>query len=402
MNSTLDHMVAVTIFLAATLLFIGLFNQTIQTATIYQQNRATANKASDLLDNILLNPGIPTNWGQNDENITGFGIQDPEFTQYKISPFSLMRLASTTQTPVYYPKTGIEYNNITIGSKNFLLVSNNSALDYTTVSHLLGITNTYGFQLSFNPIVSVLITENQAANPLRFSIDVYGTGFPLINAQVNYCFIAVQTGPTYSVEYGVTSTDEKGVVVLEFNDVIDDELSYLLIVHANINGLTGVGYIEGGSSENNHQYVIPFVDNLSEGRVLIAHSFDVHSYDPPVAEVKYNASFVILAEDYTFRQIPIENSAGSVNYGEGQPYEVINIPTTNPGVLIITYQKSAVEVGVVMMPWGLSSLAFPMTFGGDYQNQEWVATDLRQILVGGIAYQVKIAVWSLEGYQVIS
>ena len=110
----------------------------------------------------------------------------------------------------------------------------------------------------------------------------------------------------------------------------------------------------------------------------------------------------ILAEDYTFRQIPIENSAGSVNYGEGQPYEVINIPTTNPGVLIITYQKSAVEVGVVMMPWGLSSLAFPMTFGGDYQNQEWVATDLRQILVGGIAYQVKIAVWSLEGYQVIS
>jgi len=63
MNSTLDHMVAVTVFLAATLLFIGLFNQTIQTATIYQQNRATANRASDLLDNILLNPGIPTNWG---------------------------------------------------------------------------------------------------------------------------------------------------------------------------------------------------------------------------------------------------------------------------------------------------------------------------------------------------
>ena len=150
MNSTLDHMVAVTVFLAATLLFIGLFNQTIQTATIYQQNRATANKASDLLDNILLNPGIPTNWGQNDENITGFGIQDPEFTQYKISPFSLMRLASTTQTPVYYPKTGIEYNNITIGSKNFLLVSNNSALDYSTVSNLLGINNIYGFQLSFN------------------------------------------------------------------------------------------------------------------------------------------------------------------------------------------------------------------------------------------------------------
>jgi len=406
MNSTLDHMVAVTVFLAATLLFIGLFNQTIQTATIYQQNRATANKASDLLDNILLNPGIPTNWGQNDENITGFGIQDPEFTQYKISPFSLMRLASTTQTPVYYPKTGIEYNNITIGSKNFLLVSNNSALDYSTVSNLLGINNIYGFQLSFNPIISVSITESQAASPLRFTIDVQGTGFPLANAQINYCFTAVQPNggiegsPGYIVEYGIGTTDEKGSVVLNFNEVIDDELSYVLIAHAKLSGLTGIGYHERVSLQN--QYVIPFVDNLSEGRVLLAHSYDIQYFGPPVAEVKYNASFVILAEDYTFRQIPIENSAGKVTYGEGWPYQVINIPTTNPGILIITYQKSATEVGVVMMPWGVSALAFPLTFGGNSENSEWVATDLRQIVVGGIAYQAKIAVWSLEGYQVIS
>ena len=406
MNSSLDHMFAMIVFIGAILLFIGLFNQTIQTAVTYQANRATANKASDLLDNILLNPGIPINWGQNDNNLTGFGLQDPEFTQYKISPFSLMRLASSTQTPVYYPKTGIEYNNITIGSKNFLLVSNQSTLDYTTVSHLLGINNTYGFQLVFNPIISVSITENQASSPLRFSVDVQGTGFPLANAQINYCFTSVQPNegsqgtPAYIVEYGIATTDEKGLVVLNFNDIVDAELSYTLIVHANLNGLKGVGYHERVSLQN--QYVIPFVDNLSEGRVLLAHSYDIEYFGPPVAEVKYNATFVILAEDYTFRQIPIENSAGKVTYGEGWPYEVINIPTTNPGILIITYQKSANEVGVIMMPWGISSLAFPVTFGGNYENSEWVATDLRQILVGGIAYQVKIAVWNLEGYQVVS
>ena len=399
-------MVAVTLFIAATLLFIGLFNQTIQTAVIYQQNRATANKASDLLDNILLNPGIPINWGQNDDNITGFGLQDPEFTQYKISPFSLMRLTSSTQTPVYYPKTDTVYNNITIGSQNFLLVSNQSSLDYTTVSNLLGINNTYGFQLAFNPIISVSITEEQASSPLRFSVDVQGTGFPLINAQVNYCFIAVQPNggsagsPAFIVEYGIATTDEEGLVILNFNDVVDDEVSYSLIVHANLSGLTGVGYFERTSLQ--HQYVIPFIDNLSEGRVLLAHSYDIEYFGPPVASIKYNATFVIFAEDYTFRQIPIDNSAGKVTYGEGWPYEVINIPTTNPGILIITYQKSAVEVGVVMMPWGISSLAFPVTFGGNYDNSEWVATDLRQILVGGIAYQVKISVWNLEGYQVIN
>ncbi len=37
-------MVAVTVFLAATLLFIGLFNQTIQTAVIYQQHRVYRDK----------------------------------------------------------------------------------------------------------------------------------------------------------------------------------------------------------------------------------------------------------------------------------------------------------------------------------------------------------------------
>jgi hypothetical protein len=121
-----------------------------------------------------------------------------------------------------------------------------------------------------------------------------------------------------------------------------------------------------------------------------------------VAEVKYNASFVFFAEDFTLREMPLENSAGHVNYGDGSPYEVVNIPTDNPGILIITYKKSGTEGGVVMMPWGISSLAFPTVFGGDPSQQEWVATDMRQVTVGGIAYQAQIAVWSLEGYQVIS
>jgi hypothetical protein len=405
MNSTLDHLMALTVFLAATLLFIGLFNSTIQTAVTYQRNKTTAHMASDLLDNVLLNPGTPINWGHTDIMPTRFGLQDPEFTQYKISPFSLMRLFSTTQTPVFYPKTGTEYSNITIGSNNFLLLSNNSAIDYATVSQLLGVSRTYGFQLSFNPIVTVSITEDQSEDPLRVSIDVQGTGFPLANAKVNYCFITVlpnggESGhPAFITDYGTTTTDQKGLANLEFNAITDDQTSYALVVHANLNGLTGVGFHERVSSPE--QYIIPFIDNLNEGRVLLAHSYDVHYFGPPVAEVKYNATFVLLAEDYSFRQIPLENSADHVTYGDGWPYNVINIPTTNPGILIITYQSIGQEVGVIMMPWGLSSLAFPVTFGGNPQNQEWVATDLRQILVGGIAYQVKIAVWSLEGYQVI-
>ena len=402
-SSTIDHLVAVTVFLAATLLFIGLFNQTIQTAIIYQRHRATATKASDLLDNMLLSPGIPVNWGKSDVTPTGFGLQDPEFTQYKISPFTLMRLTSATGTPVYYYKTGLSYSNITIGSKNFLLVSNVSAIDYSSALRLLGINNTYGFQLTMNPIVTIDIAEDQAASPLRLSLDVQGKGFPLANAKITYCLITVSLGgsahPSYNANYGIEYTDGQGSATLVFNEVTDAELSYAFIAYAHLGGLVGVGYRERVSSE--HQYVIPFVDNLSEGRVLIAHSYDVQDFGPPVAEIKYNASFVFLSEDFTLREMPLENSVGHVNYGDGSPYEVVNIPTDNPGFLIITYKKSANEGGIVMMPWGVSSLAFPVTFGGDPSKQEWVATDMRQVTVGGIAYQAQIAVWNLEGYRVI-
>jgi hypothetical protein len=403
-SSTIDHMVAVTVFLAATLLFIGLFNQTISTAVTYQRHRALATKASDLLDGMLLSPGIPVNWGQTDAAPTGFGIQDPEFTQYRISSFSLMRLAYQAGTPVYYYKTGLYYNNITVGDKNFLLVSNNYTIDYSTASKLLGINNTYGFQLSLTPIVDVKVTEDPAhpSSPLRLLLDVQGTGFPLANAEISYCLITVSlnggTYPAFDTTYGTTHTDKQGSATLSFNQVDDSDTCYAFIAYAHLGGLVGVGYCERVSLEE--EYVVPLVDSLSDGRVLIAHNYDILSSDPPSAEVKYNASFVFLSEDYTFREMSLDNSAGHVNSGNGFSYESVNIPTDNPGILLITYKKSANEGGIVMMPWGVSSLSFPIVFGGDPSKQEWVATDMRQVTVGGIAYQAKLALWSLEGYQV--
>jgi hypothetical protein len=95
---------------------------------------------------------------------------------------------------------------------------------------------------------------------------------------------------------------------------------------------------------------------------------------------------------------------GHVVYGQGteKAYGNITIPTYNPGILVVTYRKSATQYGAVMMPWGLSAMAFPVTFGGDPSQQEWVATDMRHVTVSGIAYQAKLALWSLEGYQVIN
>lgn len=407
--STIDHLISITIFLGAMLVFISLFNQTLQTAILYQRHRNLAIECSDLLDSMLLNPGIPTNWGQINCDPTGFGLQDPEFTQYRLSPFSLMRLQSSTGSPVYYPKTGLYYSNVTMNFGNFLLVPSTQAINYSTVAKLLGVNNTYGFQLTITPIVTVSISEVQSKNPLKLSVKATGTGFPLSNATISYCFLTVSLAggggayPSYITKYGSAYTDDTGSVTLEFNDVTDENVSYAFIAYAHLSGLIGVGYHERVTSDK--QYVIPFIDSLEERKVIIAHSYDVQYFGPPNAELTYNATFVLLTEDFTLREMPLDNSTGNtgmVVYGEGWPYGVVTIPTYNPGILIITYRKSAVEGGVVMMPWGISSMAFPVTFGDSTSGKEWVATDIRQVIVNGIAYQAKLALWSLEGYTVMS
>jgi hypothetical protein len=394
-------MVAVTVFLAATLLFIGLFNQTISTAVTYQRHRALATKASDLLDGILLSPGIPINWGQTDAITTGFGLQDPEFTQYQISPYSLMRLRSLAGEPVNY--NGTWYSNVTMGQRNFMLVPYNLALNYSTASRLLGINNTYGFQLTLTPIVTVSIEETHSSNPLTLNIKADGIGFPLSYATISYCFLKVdssggQSSPSYEISFNTATADSTGSVNINIPNVGPND-SYALIVYAREGGLLGVGYYERTFDDG--RYVIPFIDSFNDGRVLLAHSYNVHDYGPPSSAVFYNATYVVMTEDFTLREMPLSNETGKVVYGQGteQQYDNVTIPTHNPGILVITYSSNN-GVGVVMMPWGISSLAFPVSFGGDASKQEWVATDMRQVTVGGIAYQAQIAVWSLEGYQV--
>jgi len=403
-GSTIDHLVSVTIFLGALLLFISLFNQTLQTAILYQRHRNLAAKCSDLLDNMLLNPGIPINWGQTNEIPTGFGLQDPEFTQYRLSAFSLMRLNYSEGELVYYEKTGQWYSNITIGFGKFLLVPIGKALNYSYATKLLGVNGTYGFRLTLTPIVTVSVSEVQP-NPLILSVKVMGAGFPLAYASLSYCFITVDpTGgegayPSYKADYDTTYVNEEGEALLSFSDFDGSSESYVLIAYAYLGGLMGVGYHEHVNYEEN--YVVPFISDFETGLVLLAHSWDVHRGDNP-AEITYNATFVMLTEEFELREMPLGvGKVGRLNYGEGKPYQNVTINTHNPGILVITYRKSAQECGVVLMPWGISSLAFPVAFGDNQFNKEWVATDIRQVIVNNIAYQASLALWSYEGYRVI-
>ena len=145
-GATIDHIFAIIVFLATLLLFVGLFNQTIQTAILYQSHRNLATECSDLLDSMLLNPGTPldsattTFWGMTNCTPTTFGLQDPEFVQYELSPFSLMRLNYASASPLYYNMTNMYYSNLTVGPGKSLLVPFNEVVNYSTAAQLLGVT----------------------------------------------------------------------------------------------------------------------------------------------------------------------------------------------------------------------------------------------------------------------
>jgi hypothetical protein len=400
-SSTVDHMVAFTVFIVAMTLFIGLFSNTLQTAVSYQRHSVTSTKASDLLDNMLLNPGIPINWGRTDSMPTGFGLQDPEFTQYKISPYSVMRLVSSAMDPVYYDVTGQYYSNITMGDRSFMLVPYSLSLNYSQVQNLLGIRNDFGFQLTFTPIVTVNIEQVPSSNPITLIVRASGVGFPLSHASISYSIFTVkskgQSSPYYNAVYGTIIADETGSTTIP--TTVPSGEPYAFIAYVSMGGLVGMGYtIHPGEGD----YVVPFVDSFEDGNVLIAHSYAVDETSLPNSAVFYNSTFVLLTEDFRLRQMPVLLGTGKVVYGSGsdKEYGNLTIPTHNPGILVVTYNTNDGK-GVTFMPWGISSLAFSVTFGGDPSQQEWVATDIRQITVGGVAYQVKIDVWSFEGYQVI-
>lgn len=406
-SATVDHMLSLTVFIVALLIFIGMFSQNIQTGITYQQHTGLSTKTGDLIDTVLLNPGIPDGWGQSDGAPLAFGLQNPEFTQYKLSSYSPMRLVSYTGSQVYYPGTGGYYSNLTAGFGSYLLTPTSENLNYSTASKLLGINGTYGFQLSLTPTVAFSIQKTSTGTPLTLSVNVAGTGYPLANTPLTYSLIVVNADsndyPSYRVITGTNQTDAGGnSPPLTFAGVDGENQAYAFIVYSYIDGLTGMGYYVHVPSSST-KTVVPLVASFQNQTVTIAHGDSVGQppQSPTYSQVSYNATFVIVTDDYTLRQVTLNqpNATGKVTYaGSGVDHASINLPN-NEGILIVSYKDNSGRYGVVLAPWGLGSMAFPLTFGGAPAGQNWVSTDIRQVTVSGISYQAKLMLWSIQGYQ---
>ncbi len=396
---SIDHLISIVVLFFAVLLFIGLFNQTLSSAVDYQRNTSTAKACGDLLDTMLLTPGIPINGTPN-----AFGLQDTALTQYQLDPFSLMRLDSSTQAPLSYQKTDLTYSNITTSPSNYLLYPYTDMINYSTALTLMGINGIYGFQLSLTPTVNISIAQ-VSASPLSLSLNVTGTGFPLANADVNYLLIPVllSTGSpdfeTIAHQTGTVKTNSVGSTSVTFSNFSPNpSLTYAFVAYAYLNGITGIGYYE--TSPVGTQSIVPFLDPLSTQNVTLANSADVPNTSTTANTLYYNTTFILESQNYAIQETSLgsSNPSGSVTSGSGYPPISISMGSYTTGILVIAYDNSG-NSGIVMMPWGFSSLGFPMIFGGTPLNHGWVATDLRQVQINGVSYQAKLSLWSEKSYQ---
>ncbi len=403
-GATIDHMISVTILIAALMIAMVTYSNMFATAVDYDRNRQVANKAIDLMNTICLSPGNPTDWGETNDTLLGFGLQDPEAGGYALSPYSVMRLATSNSSGgsqlVYYPKTGLYYNNLSANYGHGILTPVGDCVNYTDAAELLGINRTYGFSIEISPILEVSVST-VPDDHLVLKVDVRGSGLPLSGATLKYNLFHVKSGSTYPYSFaysGVNQTGSSGSALIEFTEIDESNDAYSFIVYANIGGVTGNGYYTHNTIDDENQLVIPFIEDYDQGIVLLAHSWDVNGAgSPPVPEVKYNATFFALTSDFQLQQIEIVNSTGHLLYGEGEPYFTTQLPVSEVGFLLISYKRDANRMGTVIMPWGIGTLGVSTSFdsGITPSGYDFVATELRQVTIDGISYQVKVSAWKL-------
>jgi hypothetical protein len=274
------------------------------------------------------------------------------------------------------------------------------SITYETASRLLGVNGSYGFQLNITPLVAVSISENRS-DPLRLKIEASGPGFPLAGASLTYyLYRAYKTDAYPSLELltGSAQTDSAGAAFLDFAFDGADE-TYTVIVYARLSGLQGLGHYSHRTFTRGAG-VIPFVVDYEEGKVYLAHSWDVQDHGTPVPDYKFSATFFILTENLAFQEWAIANSTGSLNYGS-KNYEVTTLPVGQSGFLLVAYLNGG-EYGMSIMPWGIGTLAVSISFGDNPAGNVWTATDFRQATVDVLTYQAKITCWSSQGYQILS
>jgi hypothetical protein len=349
---------------------------------------------------MCLSSGIPSDWGTISGIPSTFGLQDLEIGGYALSPFPLMRIMDPSNTISF---GGSTFLNFSMGPGAYFFLPVDDHVNYSSVTRLLGVNTSYGFRLTITPTLRVSISE-MPQDPLQIRVAVKGPGnSPVSEVMVDATLLCASQNegqyPSIELLTNTAETDETGSALMTFPTVDPTEDNYSIVARVDLSGLNGISFYSNMIEPES--LLVPVIINYETGEVMLVHLFDItETEDPPADALFYNMTYFVRTWNFGFRPIEIENSTGKVELGHSGE-DFLTIPTSEPGILVIAWSGVIKGEGrvyrTVMMPWGMGAFGMqdPITFGGDPSGHEWVATELRQVTVSQISYQVKLAAWKL-------
>ena len=388
-SNTIDYIVSIVIVTALLTSSILLTAEDLNRASVYLQDQQISYEAADILNNILQNSGSPVDWGQTNSTPISFGLNKP-FAEYmmpsSLSPFTPMRLMKTDEVIIY---DGIEYRNLTAEHTNlFLRLS--EYLDYDQAADLLAVDTLFGFQVSMRPILDISIVQLEA-NPLKVGISLQGLSGTVVGALLNASlFHVIKDTPYPSISTpleGHAVSDITGSAEIEFPSVNATEMLYMVLVKANLGGISGIGYYTNAYSKDSP--LLPIVTGYQEGEVSLVHRKNIAASYSYAGDVYYNLTFINQAGETAFRSVTLGMAYGTVNMTAPG---LVSLSVGNPGILLVS-SKTETEYGLTAMPWGITPFCLSMTYGADPINKKTVVTKSQSVSINGLSYQIELALW---------
>ena len=232
-NASTEYMVAALLTILLVFTAVSTFIPNALTRSTYISESQLRIEAEKIVNQLLLNPGDPPNWGVSTTNssevkVLGLALQGGR--PYELDINKIIRM----------------YENIL---NEF---SDKEQMDFESVCRLLGLYGNYSLSIKLTPVLNITV-QKLSSNIYEVTVKTHDN-LPVTNAVVNAVRITAYMNCCHNMVTYIedpiypTYTDHNGKATLEFTQQ-SGELSSVVVVYVDFYGVKTVfSYVEGSST----------------------------------------------------------------------------------------------------------------------------------------------------------
>lgn len=311
MHVTLDNAFAFSILTLILITIMGYIVPSAYVSFTTVKEHQLEEVAQSIMDKILLNPGVPENWGdirlvQSEDDLKAFGLQKANGSLYELDIDKILRINSVniSKTVTRWYKSGNNWNPVIVKINKTVTLPETIRINPDKIAELLGLGKDYGFSIRIIPALNISVYYNsyyefsngqgagggwlKVPNPIIVTVKT-PEGRPALGANVTGLFMIMSVVEKRDEEYNISYTyltsvtDREGRAVLDFRTFLDDintklrgnvlrRSGYSIVVYADYYGIRAVNssLLETDFDEVLNGMV---VDNY----LILEHGFEKHA-----------------------------------------------------------------------------------------------------------------------------